>query len=287
MANVRKYTIHPTTLDRLSTCRLQWYWSRNYQSRRGATALELGSAVHYALEQYYKTGENPVQAFREYAKRSPSKLETTAVDLGITMMKNYVAAYQGEKLTTMATELEISRRVPIPSNEYSPKPNSGHIFLAARVDAIVKDRVTGRLFAMEHKTFETFYSLQLETSHQFVAETWLADGWAKKYLGDRVVGLIYNGLRKKATPGPTTKLFERHALYVNETQIDTLLHRVYWEVLEASDPKFKIFPQPGVMKCNLCEFRGPCIEYMRGGDSSFMLENLYDSREGDHEDLWR
>lgn len=282
------YIIHPTTLDKLA-CRLQYHWSRNYKPIRSAPALEFGIAIHHALEIHYGQGLDPIKEFRAYVGKNfaSTGLGEPERELGSAMLANYVNQYRRENFTVISTEQEIARRVPVAKDDPHPAPWVKDFYVAARIDAIVYDKALGKTFVLEHKTFEKFYPQFLQLSHQFVIEKYVADGYLKKIKHPSVAGVIYNGLRKRGTPSKskTTKLFERHVIYVTDKQVEIMLHRVYWKLMETSSKFFPVYPEPSQMTCQFCEFKQPCIEYQRGGDWKFFFDNLYQERIDD-EDEW-
>ena len=291
----KRKIMYPSTLDKLSSCRLQWAWSRKYQTKHTAEPLAFGIAIHHALERYYGHGESPVKAFMDYAKTQSLEISVgsgsqqkrfeyengTQYALGIAMMQNYEKRYKVEPFSVIETELEVARRVPVPPDGEQGKSVYSEYFVGSRLDALVQDDA-GRYYVLEHKTFESYYPAALEQSHQFVIEAYVAAGWLKK----PVAGVIYNGLRKKAVATATTRLFERHTISINSVMTQNVLRRIYWEMKTMDAPEFHVYPQPGVMKCNMCEFRGPCLEYSHGGDYEFMLKTLYSARE-ERDDTWQ
>lgn len=278
--------IHPTTLEKLSTCKLQFHWSRTYKSLYPSEYQIFGLAIHYAMEQFYSRSGNLVDAFLEYMDGQPIDNDKIR-GLGIAMLKNYEDHYYGnplpglpgENFEVIATEMEVARKVPIPYDEVESRAMK--FYVAARIDAIVLDLSLMQYFVLEHKTFEKFFPIQLVLDHQFVLEKFVAEGYLKK----PVAGVIYNGLRKKAVMDTATKLFERHYLHINAKQVETALHRVYWQLKELHSPQFRIYPEPATMKCNMCEFKRPCEQKMRGGDYEFLLHNLFLERDKT-EDEW-
>ncbi len=261
---------HPTTLAQMA-CRLQHHWSRSYKPSTSSPELEFGLAIHVALAKYHELGKNPVKAFRNYARRH----DTPDVDLGVAMLRNYLAQYKDESFEVLATEKEIARRVPVPYDETDPPERAKHFYVGAIIDTIVLDKKLGKTFVLEHKTFGRFFPGGFHRDHQFMIEAFVAEGW----LGQPIAGVLYNGLRKKAKPSATTKLFERHPIYVNKAMIRTMLHRVYWSLIESTADDYHVYPEPSTTTCMYCKFKSPCTEYMRGGDWEFLLENTFVKRE--------
>ena len=283
----RSPTISPSQLDAM-TCRLAWHlgYRQGYRAKRSSAALELGTGVHEALEHYYSTGGDPSKFFGDWAEKRIAEMSPRWEDeaeemrknreLGMAMLAGYVEHYQGnEGFTVIATEKTLSRRLPVPGGKTLSKCS-----VVVRLDGLVRDDVTGKLFSLEHKTFSRFSASQLELDHQFTAQVWVGQELADQMgLNEQVVGVIYNGLRKQA-PGPRVKLdlFERHKLYRNERQIVVFLHRAYWQYREMNRKDMPVFPQPNFMKCGGCDFGQVCAEYQRGGDWKFLLQNDFTKR---------
>ncbi len=294
------YITHPTTLEQMD-CRLKHHWGRNYKPRSEAPALTFGLAIHEALATYYGDKGDPYSVFKKYMNEHSIEVpgyEESGIGLGIDMLTNYFREYQGkERFQVISVEEEAARRVPIPEDDIHPPSWSKNFYLGARIDAIVYDKNLQKAFVLEHKTFSDFFPAYLELSHQFSAEKFVAEGILRsskyrlrstniKYRSIEIAGVIYNGLRKARKPTRTTNLFERHYVYLNENQIKVMLHHVYWKLMETSSRFYPIFPEPTSIACRYCNFKQVCLEYQRGGDYQFMLDNLYIKREEGEEDEW-
>jgi hypothetical protein len=240
---------------------------------------------------YYARGENPAKTFEKYMLENAVTIESvggsgnkkfTPIDLGIAMMNNYVKKYAKERFTVVATEQEIARRVPKPYDFVGKLPERAkHFYVATRVDTVIFEEFTHRHWVLEHKTFTKFNPGQMEMNAQFAIEAFVANGWLRQFGDLRVAGVIYNGLRKAADESPTTKLFERVPIHVNSEQISQVLRRVFWRLMEITDPDAHIFPEPSNMKCMYCAFKQPCTELLRGGDYQFLLDTLYTRSESE------
>lgn len=283
----RDITISPSQMGAMD-CRLNWYWGykSGYRPMRSSTALELGIGIHEALDQYYGHGEDPVRVFDEWSTNRIAQLEAVWEDdvddlrknreLGMAMLEGYVEHYKDiDDFDVLATEKTLRSRIPIPGTD-----ELSDYWLVARLDGLVRDRSSGKLFSLEHKTFSRFDPSQMELDHQFTAQVWLGQQMAKELgLDDAVAGVIYNGLRKQA-PGPRVKLplFERHILYRTQKQIEVMLYRAYNQAKEFNSPDLAVYPQPSHIRCSYCDFRAPCTEYQRGGDFQFILDQQFSVR---------
>ncbi len=281
-------TISPSQLDAMG-CRFAWFlgYKKGFRPKRSAIALEFGTGIHYAMERYYGHDEDLVGAFKAWAKKRIKELRGFPEDadklkeevaLGVGMLDGYQEEYATESFEVLATEQMLRRKLPPPNEDYPVIDTR----LVARLDGLVRDGDTRKLYSLEHKTFGRFEPGFMDRDHQMTAQVWLGQKVAKKLgLDEPVVGVIYNGLRKQL-PGPKVKnrLFERHKIYRNPNQIRILLQRAYHQVVEFSQENFPIFPQPNPVKCNMCDFGDVCRAYMLGEDWRFLLQELY-SRRGD------
>lgn len=276
--------VSPTGLDSFS-CRLAWHWGYKYEPVRPNVTFELGIGVHVALEAFYAKQRSPAKVFGRWVDGRIAELDPQFDDdlaamlnaraLGIAMLEGYVERWATEPFKVITTEHTCKR--PLRDHD----GNKTGAYINARLDAIVEDTSKGKLFVLEHKTFSQFTLGQLFRDHQFVCEAWLAKRLAKELVGRPIAGVIYNGLRKQV-PGPRVKLelFERHHIYVNKAQIAIFQARAYDTWLLMNDPNVLIYPQPNLIRCNMCAFKETCVEYMRGGDYQYLLDNLFRVREG-------
>lgn len=285
MARRKSNTISPSQLDAQS-CRLSWYlgYKKGYSPKRSSLPLEFGTGIHYALEMYYSKKEEPDQAFDRWVDRRIRELSQypdAAMELeesrrlGKGMLKGYREEYPKETFKVLATEHNVKRKLPAP--EGCPEIDA---FVSVRLDGLVRDDETGRLFSLEHKTFERFQPGFLDRDHQMTAQVFAGQSLADSMgLEESVYGVIYNGLRKQL-PGPKVrnKLFERRKVYRNARQIDVFLHRAYHQYVQFQDPDLAIYPQPNMVRCSSCDFGGVCQAYMLGEDWKFLLRENYKRR---------
>ena len=284
----RSTTISPSQLDALS-CRFAWHlgYRCGYRPIRSSPALEFGTGIHTALEFYYGKKGDPISFFQHWADERKKILKPEHDDdikrmddakkLGSVMLQGYLDRYDGKDgFDVLATEQYLKRRLPIPGKETFSKCS-----VAIRLDGLVRDHQTRKLFSLEHKTFSRFQLSFLDLGHQYTAQVWVGQELAKQLgLDESIAGVIYNGLRKQA-PGPKVKLelFERHRIYKTEQQIKVFLHRAYHQYREAICGHVAVYPQPDPIRCGQCDFKEVCAEYHRGGDWKFLLSELFTKRE--------
>ena len=217
-------TMSPSQLDSLSGCRLSWQllYKQGWRSRRSSLALELGTALHYALEMYYSKKGSLVKSFEDWIDKRVREMSEEFPDsatelydqraLGISMLEGYLTEYEGkEDFTILATEKYATRPLLAPKGQFKLNPGCD---ISVRLDGLVKDNQTGRLFVLEHKSYSQFSPQTFDMDIQISAQTYVAETLVKEMnLEGEMSGVIWNGLRKML-PGPRVKnkLFERHRL---------------------------------------------------------------------------
>jgi len=270
--------VSPSQLDAMS-CRQKWWWAyhEGYRPNRAVIPLELGIAIHEALEYHYGGDrKGTAEFFRNWMANRVEQLGDDVDDkfyeamiLGEAMIDGYVEEYEHkDNFDVVAVEKTLRRRIPIPgSNRLS------RYTLTARLDGLVRGHETGNLYSLEHKTYGRLDNRANEMNQQFTAQIWLGRFLADEMgLDEPVIGVIYNGLRKQA-PGPRvkTELFHREVMYRTENEINALLYRAYWASREFASKSLKIYPQPSGIQCAMCDFREACLEKQRGGDYQAIL----------------
>jgi hypothetical protein len=271
------------------SCRLAWHlgYRLGYRSLRLNPALDLGIGIHAGLEAFYKDKSvAPAPVFEKWCRVRRKEINPQWVDdlnemakleaLGVAMLEGYADTYGDDPdLEVIATEHQLTKRIPIPDSE-----ELSRYTITARLDGIVRDANTGKLFSLEHKTFSRLNTKHFDLDHQFTTQVWIGQDLAESLgIDDQVIGVIYNGLRKQL-PGPKVReaLFVREKIFRNQAQIDSMLHRAYWQCREMSSKSVQIFPQPNPIRCQSCHFREVCIEWQRGGDYQFILDEMFVSR---------
>lgn len=243
-------------------CRQQWsFSSANQQSIRHkvspALYLDLGSAVHKALEAQY-AGEDPLQAVDDYmdAQRTirteayveefkckpwPSemaKFEETAV-LARAMVEQYYDHYGTDNpladqgLTSIGCETPFKIDITDmmwPDNEWGPK-----VYFCGTIDNIAVDE-HANIWTIENKTFSSKPSAEdiqwhFQAQGYAVAVEWLT--------GLPVAGVLYNGIAKKLITEP--KVLKNGLLSVDkrqQTTYDRLAKAIRENGEDESDPRF-------------------------------------------------
>lgn len=286
-------TISPSQMHAMA-CRQRHFWqySEGYKPKFSGINLELGDGIHAALEAFYKSkiditsSKNEPDIISYFLKYMDDKFKMAdlkfdddiakfkeGVELGKVMLKGYLEEYdhgRKDEFDVIYTEKTLSRPLPIPNSSRNAKCN-----VVVRLDGLVRDHKTKKLFSLEHKTYSAYDEIGMERDPQFTAQVWVGQSLAKQIgLNESVVGVIYNGLRKqRPSKKITAPLFRRTTIYRNENQIKSFLYAAYWLYRESL--KWKVFPQPSTRECAICDFQKPCLELIRGGDYQYLLNENY------------
>lgn len=207
------------TSERNDFKRCPWLWHKTWveglSPRKAPTWSWFGTAIHAALETYYRPGtkragmKHVLKAFHDSVGSNVGRIYTEggevdaeevvdAKELGEAMLTGYVEHYGGDKeWEVLHTEQPFQINVPHPT-----KPNRTLVVYAGTWDALMRNRSTGELWLWDHKTRKSFlkdYSwLDLNDqagSYIWVAKTILVH---KGILTeeDNIEGIIFNMLRK-------------------------------------------------------------------------------------------
>lgn len=207
------------TSERSDFKRCPWLWHKTWVEgltpRRAPTWSWFGTAIHAALEVYYKPGkkraslDKAISAFHESVGKNIGKIYTEggdvdevevvdAKELGEAMLRGYVQHYGGDSdWEVLHTEQPFQINVPHPT-----KPERTLVVYAGTWDALMRKRSTGELWLWDHKTRKSFLKdwtwLDLNDqagSYLWVAKTILVH---KGILteDDHISGIIFNMLRK-------------------------------------------------------------------------------------------
>lgn len=289
----RQTTMSPSQMDALG-CRLNWHWGyrRGYRAIKPNKNLMFGDGIHRALDAYYALDEYPVTVFEAWWDKEIQKIEDAGVvveddlrdmrDLGTTMLEGYLKEYKKESFKIL--EVDGKRITEHTLSRPLVNPITGEIsehHQTSRLDGLVRDKKSGLIFALEHKTFRDFKGFYLDYDQQISSQIWLGRYLAESLgIDERVVGVIYNGLRK-AVPSKRSKtpLFVRRRVDRTERGIQVFLHRAFHEAEQCHQEGFPIYPEPAPLKCGMCDFKNPCKQYMSGGDYQVILDNEYTNRE--------
>lgn len=232
-------TIVIRTSDRIlrRRCKRKWNWGSHLKSNREGSEtrspLWMGTALHYALEDYHGFNKygHPTKALAAFVQAWRNTLGLTLpdewkedVDLCQGML-NYYANYwlkERDPLKTLwldgVPQVEVRFRISLPLKG----PNGEDVVYEGQLDRVIEDEHT-RLWFQDYKSAKTFGRAHLDTDQQMSSYS-----WAGSVIFDRpVAGGIYQQ-HLKALPEPPRWLASgRYS--TNKDQHTT--HELYTEAL--------------------------------------------------------
>lgn len=291
---MRPISISPSQISSME-CRLQWFWGtkKGYREVAIKPSLDLGSAVHVWMENFYLPNEtyeelleqdkpipDPFKEMQKYFNQRKKYLNLTHGDdlakwdelqgLAHDLMKGYVANYGDNPYSeweVLESEKTLYYAIPHPITG-----ESTNYRISARLDGIVRDKIFDTIHSLEHKTYSSFDRSHFPYDHQFTSQILVG-----KELG--VSSVIYNGVRKQR-PGPRVRvpIYQRETISRNESQLKAFLTRAYWlaeQFYGSLSREIPIYPEPSSRRCGMCDFREPCAVYMQGESPTLILNEKY------------
>lgn len=210
------------TSERSTFKRCRWKWWMEFEEilkpKSPVPPLRFGSLIHLALADYYKKGKrrgpHPAESFiRHYDEEAKAQGEfgfrvddleadeiwAEARELGYSMLQHYVAHYgRDDEWEVIVTEQPFKQLVRQPS--YRPNAGKPWFWYTGIIDLIIRNRITGKLHLVDHKTAKAinvqYLSLDLQaTSYWTFGLDWIYENGLLKP-DERPAGMIYNHLRK-------------------------------------------------------------------------------------------
>lgn len=223
----------------------------------------------------------------------------------------YNGPYQSDKERYVVIDIEKSFNYPVGAlmgvdPAYYQKDDAGNwivvdrdgevheaICICGSIDMICIDSITGKLVGFEHKTAKNFrpevYDLMDEQPRVYswalkkILDDYHAQG---KYLEVTETGPVYLNQVKKLQ----TKFdFHRTACQYTELDLSNFMHAFVGSVNQIADTSVSApVPEPGYMKCQMCDYADLCMHYGYADVSRDELleefEGAYEVRDCDHLD---
>lgn len=196
-----------STLAALAACdtRAMLRYVHGYSSQEESFALQTGTAVHTALEVYFKTGERKpaLQAFRaayedwalEHVPAAPEKSQLWTLRYAFENVRDIVRTWikrhplADEPYTVYPDLVEIGFAFPIADD----------VIFYGRYDGIVEEKASGQYFVLDHKTtgqLTSDWAASFRLSTQMTGYVWAAQQLLDKPVG----GAIINGIQISKLP---------------------------------------------------------------------------------------
>lgn len=317
----RQIIIRTSERRSLKRCPAQWNWSwrKGLAPNAVDTKLWFGQGIHLALAEWYKPGfergEPPMKTWLKFVGDEARYVRDNrgiideqtwvdARDLGGLMLLNYVDHYgNDENWDVIATEQTFEVVIKLRDGR--------QIIYTGTFDGVYRDKVTGLLWLMEHKTAAQIPSTgYLELDDQAGSYFAFAEPVLKSLgvMGDdeHLEGIMYNFLRK-AMPDyrPTdehgkflnkdgtvskrqgTPLFMRHPVWRSPKQRLKMVQNIIEEaeLMQAYRDGILSVTKTPTMTCSWdCPFFAMCQLHEQGEDWTQYRDAMYHRRDpyGDH-----
>lgn len=183
-------------------------------------------------------------------------------ELVMWMYEGYVQMYGTDDDEWRIIAIEHSIRLPLPDENGNPSK----YVLKAKLDLIVRDRVSGLLWVVDHKSGSNLPNkMDLEIDDQFGLYTWLM-----RQIGKKVQGSLHNAARTQRNKGPMTldSRMARTLLNRHDRELDNLALDAYYAARAAypDDPNYRAkYSSPDPRSCGWkCDVKEPHL-LMRTG----------------------
>lgn len=194
-----KHDFDFTRLATFTLCPRKYHYRFNLDRvlRTPQTAPEFGSAIHSALDEWYKSHdvEKAVSIFKAAFTEQPDVDDKRTHEMGEWILRNYHERYQSQPWTILATEQSFTIPLAHDTN------------FIGRIDKIIEWDKT--VWVVDHKTTSQLgaqYTKMAEPNAQFTGYVWAARklGYnARGIIVDALLtakGLLQSGSRAKLTP---------------------------------------------------------------------------------------
>jgi hypothetical protein len=266
-------------LDTYRQCPLKHMWAYKERWRRPVDpngALAKGSLWHLVLETHYQVlqtharnnqgSENAAlveahQAVLPYLVDTRTGAQSETQALVQWMYEGYVALWGADPHWDIV-EVEGSFQVPLLDDRGEVSPYQ----IKGKIDLLVRDRVTGHLWVVDHKSGANLPSMMdLEIDDQFGLYA-----WAMRQNGEPVLGAIHNATRTTRNTAdypdysgkltPQTLNQRNLRTYLNRTDTElTALARDAWAVAANAYPvggELPLYSSPDPRNCGWkCDFK--------------------------------
>ena len=263
-------------MDTFRQCPLKHHWA--YRERWAKTpkvgsALAKGTLWHNVLETHYemiRRGETDPDKLRAFALREylidPDNGQQDADQVLIEWMYDGYVEHYGTDPEWEILATEVAGQVPLPHE-------SGRYHLRFKIDMLVRQRSTGKVWLVDHKSARDFTrQAEIDIDDQFGLYT-----WALRKLGIPVFGFIRSDTRTQRNKGPMTaeQRFRRVLTYRTGTELrniaadaaDTADHAWGGEPVRHSSPA----PDRCTWRCDFLEAH---LMVRKGADEERVLPDF-------------
>lgn len=277
--------------DSWRQCHLKWQlgYGERWRSDEEAPALRRGTALHACMEYHYGVIKKHGDAKKDVDAAVLAKIRETMVEKEMLdqegadplvefMYDGYVDFYGADNAwEILATEIDFE--VPL----YNRDGSESEFVLHGRIDLIVRNRGTGKIFVVDHKTCANLPTEKaLDFDEQMAMYT-----IAGRRMGYKIHGAVYNAIRSKKLVRPMTseERFSRKVVTKTEFELQVVEHELVDTMRDAYRPReFDPPRSPDSDRCNWkCNFKEACLAGRKSGPErmrQFLADTGFSRPEG-------
>lgn len=259
-------------LDSFRQCPLKHHWSyreRWVETPKPGSPLSRGSLYHLVMECHYTwiqryrgkglTTEFLRQWMAQHILYDQAGSQDEDQVLVEWMYDGYLEQYGLDDRWDIEL-IEFAGSVPLPAPEGGPP-----ITLRFKIDLMVRDRKTGQLWLLDHKSARDFSrQTEIDLDDQFGLYT-----WALRQLGHEIIGTIRSDARTQRNKGPMRmdQRFRQVFTYRTEVELENIARDAYTVARAAWFPGDDrgVYSSPLTFTCAWrCSFVQPHIELRKG-----------------------
>lgn len=270
--------ISNTEVGTWETCKRKYYFSFDLKLEKiqRSEPLTRGLIVHEVLDVYYtmiKEGHSTTDAKHIALQRLSAIMTKPESDMSLcleikALLERYWANVDDSDWEIIAVEQDYDL------------PMTDEFIMPMRLDLLVKQRSTGKVFIVDHKVVYDFWNYhQTALNPQFAK--YVA---ALRYNGMKIDGCILNFIRyRKMKDQDPAKYFKRDVVVPSNAKIrNTVREHVIscQEIMEyrakpAATREAIAVHCLNTMICKGCDFKDLCAAEIDGGETEFLLQNEF------------
>jgi len=290
------YTLSNSEIQTFKDCRRKW-WLAYYRrlqpkQQKMVGALALGSRIHEALDRYYSTGKDLLEAHAELIAEDMAKLQAdmqdthdleAEADLGRIMLEGYLQWMEEEGIDADLEMISTEEIIQMPLF-------NGEVVLQGKLDMRVRRKSDGVRMFRDFKTvggsFSDFGS-QAQMNEQIMTYM-LLESAQNKEPGERAEGGIFTMLRKvKRTANARPPFYEQIEVRHNVFTMRSFWQRIHGTITDlmnvkksldaGADPNFVAYPTPSKDCKWKCQFYTICPLIDDGSAAESAISEMYES----------
>lgn len=289
------YTLSNSEIQTFKDCRRKW-WLAYYRrlqpkQQKMVGALALGSRIHEALDRYYSTGQDLLEAHAELVAEDMAKLHAemadthdleAEADLGRIMLEGYLQWMEEEGIDADLEMISTEEIIQMPLF-------NGEVVLQGKLDMRVRRKSDGVRMFRDFKTvggsFSDFGS-QAQMNEQIMTYM-LLESAQNKDATERSEGGIFTMLRKvKRTANARPPFYEQIEVRHNVFTMRSFWQRIHGTITDlmnvkksldaGADPNFVAYPTPSKDCKWKCQFYTICPLIDDGSAAESAISEMYE-----------